>query len=114
MILNEHVLVDTSYESWDTFYPEAGYAIWRDNEEGNLDENGQPYQYYLQYICIKRFSESEAPHIWAKLIDETMEVFGNVNQPAVMALDLDDEEPAEPSHTYIDENGVEQMKKGVY
>lgn len=116
MTLNEHVLVDTESSTYvDTFYPEEGYAIWRDNEEGNLDENGEPYQYYLQYNCLKRFSESEAPHIWAKLIDDTMEVYGKVNQPEVMALGLEDEETtATSSHTYVDENGVERQKKGVY
>ena len=114
MTLNPNVNVDTEYNQYvDRFYPDEGYALWRDNEEGNLDENGQPYQYYLQYQCQKRFSESEAPHIWAKLIDETMEVFSKVNQPAVMSLGLDDE-PSETSHTYIDENGVEREKKGVY
>ena len=80
MILNPHVLVDTESNAYvDKFYPEEGYAIWRDNEEGNLDENGNPFIYYYQYNCQKRFSESEAPHIWAKPIDETMEVFGGGN-----------------------------------
>ena len=80
MILNPHVLVDTESNAYvDKFYPEEGYAIWRDNEEGNLDENGNPFIYYYQYNCQKRFSESEAPHIRAKLIDKTMEVFGGGN-----------------------------------
>lgn len=77
MMLNPHILVDTESSAYvDTFYPEPGYAMWRDNEEGNLDENGNPYCYWLQYNCLKQYSESEAPHIWAKLIDETMDVFG--------------------------------------
>lgn len=115
MTLNDHVLIDTTTSAYvDIFYPESGYALWDDTEEANLDENGVPLSYWLQIQTFKRNTEAKAPHIWAKLIDETMEVFGNVNQPAVMALGLDDEEPAEPSHTYIDENGVEQMKKGVY
>lgn len=116
MTLNPNVNVDTTVSQYtDKFYPDEGYALWRDNEEGNLDENGQPMQYYLQYRCQKRFSESEAPHIWAKLIDETMEVFGNVGTPEVATYGLRRTvEPAEVSHTYIDENGVEQPKKGVY
>ena len=116
MTLNDHVLVDTESSQYvDKFYPEEGYAIWRDNEEGNLDENGEPMQYYLQYNCLKRFSESEAPHIWAKLIDETMEVFGKVNngESTTYSLRRTSTED-ESSHTYIDENGVERMKKGVF
>ena len=80
MILNPHVLVDTESNAYtDHFYPEEGYAIWRDNELGNLDDDGNPIIYYRHYYCQKRFSESEAPHIWAKLIDETMEGFGGGN-----------------------------------
>ena len=115
MILNPNVNVDTTSNIYvDTFYPDEGYALWMDNEEGNLDENGEPVFYWLQYNCQKRFSESEAPHIWAKLIDETMEVFGNVGTPEVATFNLRRTAPTETSHTYIDENGVEQMKKGVY
>lgn len=115
MTLNPNVNVDTESSAYvDTFYPDEGYALWQDDEEGNLDENGQPLQYYLQKNIRKVASEAAAPHIWAKLIDDTMEVYGNVNQPAVMSLGLDDEEPAEASHTYIDENGEEKPKKGVY
>ena len=116
MTLNPNVNVDTEYNQYvDKFYPDAGYALWRDNEEGNLDDNGQPMQYYLQYQCQKRFSEAEAPHVWSKLIDETMEVFGNTGTPEVATYGLRRTVAAsEPSHTYIDENGVEREKKGVY
>lgn len=95
------------------FAPAAGYALWRDNEEGNLDENGQPYCYWYAISALDTEVEEYAQHIWAKLIDETMEVFGKTdpNQPELMTLGLDDKEP---SHTYIDENGVEREKKGVY
>lgn len=115
MTLNPNVLVDTtSNEYADLFTPEEGYALWRDNETGNLDENGNPNHYYLQMMVLKRNSEAYAPHIWAKLIDETMEVFGNVGTPEVATFNLRRTAPTETSHTYIDENGVEQMKKGVY
>lgn len=101
MNLNPHINVDTESNPYvDKFYPDEGYAMWRDNEEANLDENGQPMQYYLQYNCQKRFSESEAPHIWAQLIDDTMEVYGRPSNPEAA--------------TYTDENGVEREKKGVY
>lgn len=115
MILNEHVNVDTTSNQYsDIFTPDEGYALWDDTEIGNLDENGQPYCYWLQMHISKRHSEENAPHIWAKLIDETMEVFGKTdpNQPELMTLGLDEE--TEVSHTYVDENGVVRPKKGVY
>lgn len=119
MILNPNVNVDTERNQYaDHFCPDEGYALWRDNEEGNLDENGQPYQYVLQINIPKNQSEAAAPHIWVKLIDETMEVFGNTGTPEVATYGLRrtvaPAEPTETSHTYIDENGVEQPKKGVY
>lgn len=71
MTLNPNVNVDTeSNQCIDHFYPDEGYALWDDQETGNLDENGNPYQYYLQMNIQKRQSEVRAPHIWAKLIDE--------------------------------------------
>lgn len=115
MTLNPNVNVDTESNQYtDKFYPDEGYALWDDTEEYNLDENGQPLQYYLQLNILKRRSETLAPHIWAKLIDETMEVYGkDPNQPEVATFGLrDTSEPV--SHTYIDENGVEHQKKGVY
>lgn len=115
MTLNPNVNVDTEYNQYvDRFYPDEGYALWQDNEEGNLDENGQPMSYFLHKQVNKRRSEATAPHIWAKLIDETMEVFGNVGMPEVATYGLRNVDVEEPSHTYIDENGVERMKKGVY
>lgn len=121
MTLNEHVIVDTtSSTTQDIFYPEDGYALWEDDEETNLNpETGEPLCYWLQIRYPKTwqgnpYSEQRAPHIWAKLIDETMEVFNTGNQTQVMTLSLDDEPAAPVSHTYIDENGVEKPKKGVY
>lgn len=76
MILNDHIIVDTKSNPYvDKFYPEDGYVMWRDNEMGNLDGDGNPIIYYYQYNCQKRFSESESPHIWAKLIDDNDNVF---------------------------------------
>ena len=67
MILNPNVLVDTESSKYvDKFYPEEGYVLWRSNEPGNLDENGNPKVCYKQYNCQKRFSESEAPFVFAK------------------------------------------------
>ena len=87
--------------------------MWDDTETGNLDEfTDEPLCYSLQIHIPKRISETQAPHIWAKLIDETMEVFGQIpNQPEVATFRL---RSAPTSHTYIDENGVERQKKGVY
>lgn len=76
MNLNPNVNVDTSHTSFDRFTPAEGYALWRDNEEGNLDENGKPIIYSLQMLVPKSRSAETAPHIWARLIDETMEVYG--------------------------------------
>lgn len=84
MTLNPNVNVDTTVSQYtDKFTPDEGYALWRDNEEGNLDENGNPYQYYYQMRIQKSRSAEWAPHIWAKLIDETMEVYGDGNKPSV-------------------------------
>lgn len=84
MILNPNVNVDTESSAYvDKFYPDDGYALWQDDEEGNLDENGQPLQYYLQKNIRKIASEAAAPHIWAKLIDETMEVYGKPEESVV-------------------------------
>ena len=75
MKLNPNVLVDTTSNSRvDRFYPAEGYALWRDDEEGNLRADGEPVMCYGTYYCQKRFSEAQAPHIRAKLIDETVEV----------------------------------------
>lgn len=70
MTLNPNVNVDTSNASFDKFTPADGYELWRDNEEGNLDENGQPLSYMKSIYAPKAVSESFAPHIWAKLIGE--------------------------------------------
>lgn len=111
MILNEHVNLDTTTSEYtDIFTPDEGYALWRDDEVNNLDpETGEPFRYWLTMRIQKKISESWAPHIFAKLIDDTMEVFGKPNQQIGK---LRSSEPV--SHTYIDENGVERQKKGVY
>ena len=71
MILNPYVKVDSEANPYvDKFYPEEGYVLWRDNEEDNLDENGMPIIYHEQYNCLKRFSEEEALHVWAKSVEE--------------------------------------------
>lgn len=121
MTLNEHVNVDhTRFEKADVFTPDEGYALWRDDEEGNLDENGEPLCYWLTYIIQKSHSEEYAPHIWAKLIDETMEVFGKTPETETAAATpmkarmMTASVQTEESHTYIDENSVERQKKGVY
>lgn len=113
---NVNVNIDTESSVYvDTFYPDDGYALWEDNEEGNIDENGEPMQYYFQKNVVKLHSESVAPHIFAKLIDDTMEIIGNPN-PGVSTFGLraPSGEEGEVSHTYIDENGVERRKRGVY
>ena len=117
MTLNPNVNIDTGLNPYaDHFYPDEGYALWRDNEDGNLDEIGQPLQYVLQINIPKNQSQAAASHIWAKLIDETMESFYtppvaaySMRRMAVPAADT-----TETSHTYTDENGVEREKKGVY
>lgn len=84
MNLNEHVNVSTEFSAYaHRFYPDDGYALWRDDVESNLDENGQPFTYYLMMNVPNQFAETVAPHIWAKLIDETMEVYGDGNKPSV-------------------------------
>ena len=122
MILNEHVNVDTELSHVaDKFYPDDGYALWMDDEEGNIDpDTGEPNMYWLQINVPKSMSEACAPHIWAKLIDETMEVYGKTPEQPVMkarASTMSLRGPGkevEASHTYIDENGVERDKRGVY
>ena len=85
IVLNPNVNLDTNYSQYaDKFTPDEGYALWRDNETGNLDENGNPICYWLIITSLKRNTEAYAPHIHAKLIDETMEVYGKGNQTKVM------------------------------
>lgn len=117
MTLNEHVWVDTTSSALtDRFYPENGYALYEDDDASNINpETGEILCYWTSISYRKINSEERAPHIFAKLIDETMQVFGNVNQPAVMALSLEDEtDTTATSHTYIDENGVEKPKTPVF
>lgn len=110
MTLNEHVNVNTQVSEYtDMFTPDDGYALWRDNQEGNIDENGEPMQYYLKMRIQKSHSEEYSYHILAKLIDETMYIFENTE------YQMGKMRSTEPvSHTYIDENGIERQKKGVF
>lgn len=72
MTLNPNVNVDTeTSQSADIFTSDEGYALWRDNETGNLDENGNPICCWLTYRIPKKVSESYAPHIWAKPLSDT-------------------------------------------
>ena len=79
--LNEHVNVDSNFLFGVKFIPDDGYALWRDDMTGNLDENGQPIHYYLSMICGRSQAETIAPHIFARLIDDTMQVYGNGKPP---------------------------------
>lgn len=86
MTLNEHVTVNTELSQYAyRFYPDEGYVLWRDDELENLDENGQPYCYWRSIDVPVRACEELAPHIFAKLIDDTMEIFGSGNQTEVMS-----------------------------
>ena len=76
MTLNEQVNVNTTQSQYaDIFTPDDGYALWRDNEDGNIDENGNPFIFSLQMRVPKTISETYAPHIRAKENDDTMEVY---------------------------------------
>ena len=70
MILNPNVSVDTTRTSFDRFAAEPGFTLWRDNEEGNLDENGNPLSFSPTINSPKAMTEELAPHIWAKTIEE--------------------------------------------
>lgn len=84
MTLNPNVNVDTTVSQYhDKFTPDEGYALWDDTEEGNLDEYGQPICYWRTIRVPKTISDATAPHIWAKLIDETMEVYGKPEESVV-------------------------------
>ena len=48
------------------------YELWRDNEEGNLDENGQPLSYMKTMYVPKAASEDFTSHIQAHKIGDTM------------------------------------------
>lgn len=109
------------------FTPDNGYAMWMDDEEGNMHpETGEPLCYWLTIrVPNEEQAIERAPHIWAKPIDETMEVFGkgsgtetqSVDQPAkarAMSLAADTAETDNnTSHTYVDENGVVRQKRPV-
>lgn len=123
IVCNENVSCELElhgrYQDLYKFTPAVGYTLWRDNETGNLDpETGEPWCYWSSISATDTEVEEFAPHIWAKLIDETMEVFcdTNPNEPEVATFSMRGRsvEPEEDSHTYIDENGVERPKRGVY
>lgn len=70
------ILTITAYGRYQ-FTPAEGYALWRDNEEANLDENGNPLCYWMSYtVPTEARAIAQAPHIHAKLIEPGMEVFG--------------------------------------
>ena len=67
--LNEHVTIDTEKSAYtDHFYPEDGYALYEDNNESNMDENGNIICYWKHLACRKEQTEEYAPHVFAKLI----------------------------------------------
>ena len=76
--LNEHVTIDTESSAYtDHFYPEDGYALYRDNDPSNIDpDTGEIVCYWKHLACKKINTETYAPHVFAKLIDETMRVYG--------------------------------------
>lgn len=123
MIVNENVIYDV-WHDWHRFRPKDGYALWRDDEEGNLDEEtGEPLCYWITILCPNEtIANKRALHIWAKLIDETMIDYTQqqVSNSDIMTLGLDDDNGNNsqitkkiPS-TYIDENGIERDKRGIY
>ena len=71
-MMNPNVNVDTSHPSFDKYTPADGYELWRDNEEGNLDENGQPLSYMKTMYVPKAASEDFTSHIQAHKIGDTM------------------------------------------
>lgn len=81
-VCNEHVRLEVQWEGMGitggtryTFLPDEGYALWRDNEKRNIDpETGEPYIYRYGIDCWDETAREFAPHVWAKLIDDTMEV----------------------------------------
>ena len=71
---------------WFEFTPDENYAIWLDDETGNLDENGNPiaYSWAKQYPFTSQEQLDEyATHVWARLIDDTMEIYGGNDEPDV-------------------------------
>ena len=84
MNLSPHVIIDTTQSALtDHFYPEEGYALYEDDETTNMDpETGEILCYWKHLACFKTETESRIPHIFAKLIEEGMDVYGlnNSNQ----------------------------------
>ncbi len=108
MKLNPNVHVDTGYNRYvDLYYPDEGYALWRDNDESNLDPEGQPLQYSFRLQIQKNASGEAAPHIRARQIDETMQICSRRYQPEGLPF-------TEEAGTYLDAAGQEQEKRGVY
>lgn len=84
LILNPNVNVNTTQSLYaDIFTPAEGYALWDDTETGNLDENGNPLVYWYQFRIPKSLSEEKSVHIWAKLIEDGMGVYGDENKQEV-------------------------------
>lgn len=76
MKLNKNVNLDTSFAGYDRFYPDDGYALWDDTEEGNLDEvTGEPLCYFKAICMNKANTENKCEHIKARQADETTDVY---------------------------------------
>lgn len=79
IVCNENVRyslwIESEREDLYRFTADSGYALWRDNEEGNLDENGEPLCYWCGITTGASKVEEFARHIQAKPIDDTMEVW---------------------------------------
>lgn len=95
MILNPNVNVDVNrFVKADVFTPDEGYALWRDNEDGNLDNCGNPVRYSLMMIIQKSFSEEWSSNIHARLIDTTMDVDGMPPVPPAVVMTETEEKAA--------------------
>lgn len=120
IVCNEHVRCELelhgTYQDLYQFLPDNGYALWRDNETGNIDsDTGEPWCYWLSIGSTDSEVESFAPHVWAKLIDDSMMDYSKLSSESkvlkMRAVSLPDSEILD---TYIDENGIEQTKRGIY
>lgn len=72
--MNEHVNCNAVLFAYE-FTPDDGYALYDDTQTENFDENGEPIHYFMRMIMSKSNAEEKSPHIWARLIEEGMEVY---------------------------------------